>query len=69
LPNQWLLALEIPHCSKSYAYCHILAFYHEEGYENQVPILALTISGGHTQIVEVKDYFDLTIIEKQQMMP
>jgi N6-L-threonylcarbamoyladenine synthase len=24
--------------------------------------LALTISGGHTQIVEVKDYFDLTII-------
>jgi N6-L-threonylcarbamoyladenine synthase len=51
-------------------HAHILAhFIGEEGYENQLPILALNISGGHTQIVEVKDYFTLTIIEKQQMMP
>jgi len=43
---------------------HILAHFIEE--ENMkapgFPFLALTISGGHTQIVLVKDYFDMEIL-------
>jgi N6-L-threonylcarbamoyladenine synthase len=58
------LALEIPLIAVNHMHAHILAhFIREEGYEKpSFPFLALTISGGHTQIVEVKDYFDLTII-------
>jgi N6-L-threonylcarbamoyladenine synthase len=58
------LALEIPLIAVNHMHAHILAhFIAEEGYEKpSFPFLALTISGGHTQIVEVKDYFDLTII-------
>jgi len=38
-------------------------FIDEEGYNKPTfPFLALTISGGHTQIVRVDDFFDLTII-------
>jgi N6-L-threonylcarbamoyladenine synthase len=58
------LALQIPLIAVNHMHAHILAhFISEEGYEKpSFPFLALTISGGHTQIVEVKDYFDLTII-------
>lgn len=43
---------------------HILAhFIEEEGYEKPTfPFLAMTISGGHTQIVRVDDYFKMTVI-------
>uniref|UniRef100_UPI004048E364 tRNA (adenosine(37)-N6)-threonylcarbamoyltransferase complex transferase subunit TsaD n=1 Tax=Flavobacterium sp. TaxID=239 RepID=UPI004048E364 len=43
---------------------HILAhFIAEEGYEKPTfPFLALTISGGHTQIVKVTSFFDMEII-------
>jgi N6-L-threonylcarbamoyladenine synthase len=30
--------------------------------KNLVFLLALTISGGHTQIVQVNDFFNMTII-------
>jgi N6-L-threonylcarbamoyladenine synthase len=45
-------------------HAHILAhFIDEEGFEKPTfPFLALTISGGHTQIVKVKDFFDKEII-------
>ncbi|MFT5714206.1 MAG: N6-L-threonylcarbamoyladenine synthase [Flavobacterium sp.] len=58
------LALEIPLIAVNHMHAHILAhFISEEGYEKPIfPFLALTISGGHTQIVKVNDYFDLTII-------
>ena len=58
------LALEIPLIAVNHMHAHILAhFIVEEGYEKpSFPFLALTISGGHTQIVKVNDYFDLTII-------
>ncbi|MFT5964333.1 MAG: N6-L-threonylcarbamoyladenine synthase [Flavobacterium sp.] len=58
------LALQVPLIAVNHMHAHILAhFISEEGYEKpSFPFLALTISGGHTQIVEVKDYFDLTII-------
>jgi N6-L-threonylcarbamoyladenine synthase len=45
-------------------HAHILAhFIDEEGYDKpKFPFLALTISGGHTQIVRVDGFFDMTII-------
>ncbi|PKH69059.1 tRNA (adenosine(37)-N6)-threonylcarbamoyltransferase complex transferase subunit TsaD [Flavobacterium sp. ALD4] len=58
------LALAIPLVSVNHMHAHILAhFINEEGFEKpSFPFLALTISGGHTQIVKVKDFFDMTII-------
>ena len=43
---------------------HILAHYIDEtGYAKPpFPFLAMTISGGHTQIVRVDHYFDMTVI-------
>src|SRR5690606_17871223 len=43
---------------------HILAhFIDEENFKKpQFPFLALTISGGHTQIVKVTDHFDMEVI-------
>ena len=58
------LALGIPLVSVNHMHAHILAhFIDEEGFEKpNFPFLALTISGGHTQIVQVNDFFDMTII-------
>jgi N6-L-threonylcarbamoyladenine synthase len=58
------LALDIPLIAVNHMQAHILAhFIDEEGYEKLIfPFLALTISGGHTQIVKVNDYFDMEII-------
>lgn len=43
---------------------HILAhFIDEEGFDKpEFPFLALTISGGHTQIVKVNSYFNMEVI-------
>lgn len=58
------LALKIPLIAVNHMQAHILAhFIEEEGYlKPTFPFLALTISGGHTQIVKVNDYFDMEII-------
>ncbi|MDQ5928430.1 MAG: tRNA N6-adenosine threonylcarbamoyltransferase, partial [Bacteroidota bacterium] len=58
------LALNIPLIAVNHMHAHILAhFIDEEGFDKPAfPFLALTISGGHTQIVRVDDFFDLTII-------
>lgn len=58
------LALGIPLIAVNHMHAHIMAhFIEEEGYDKpRFPFLALTISGGHTQIVRVDDYFDLSII-------
>lgn len=58
------MALNIPLIAVNHMKAHILAhFIDEEGYEKPVfPFLALTISGGHTQIVQVNSFFDLKII-------
>ncbi|GIZ07633.1 tRNA (adenosine(37)-N6)-threonylcarbamoyltransferase complex transferase subunit TsaD [Flavobacterium sp. UMI-01] len=58
------LALSIPLIAVNHMHAHILAhFIDEEGYDKpEFPFLALTISGGHTQIVRVDGYFDMTII-------
>ena len=57
-------ALSIPLIAVNHMHAHILAhFIDEEGYKKpEFPFLALTISGGHTQIVRVDGFFDMTII-------
>ena len=56
--------LNIPLIDVNHMQAHILAhFIDEEGFNKPpFPFLAMTISGGHTQIVEVKSYFDMTVI-------
>ncbi|AUP81373.1 tRNA (adenosine(37)-N6)-threonylcarbamoyltransferase complex transferase subunit TsaD [Flavivirga eckloniae] len=56
--------LNIPLIDVNHMQAHILAhFIDEEGFNKpSFPFLAMTISGGHTQIVEVKNYFDMTVI-------
>lgn len=58
------MALQIPLIAVNHMHAHILAHYiKEEGFDQpEFPFLALTISGGHTQIVKVNDFFDLEII-------
>lgn len=58
------MALDIPLIAVNHMQAHILAhFIDEEGYDKpQFPFLALTISGGHTQIVRVDNYFDMEVI-------
>jgi len=58
------MALHIPLIAVNHMHAHILAhFIDEEGFEKPIfPFLALTISGGHTQIVVVRDFFDMEII-------
>lgn len=58
------LALNVPLIAVNHMQAHILAhFIDEEGFDKpQFPFLAMTISGGHTQIVTVKDFFDMEII-------
>jgi len=58
------LALDIPLLDINHMQAHILAhFIEEEGFQKpQFPFLALTISGGHTQIVKVSDYFEMEVI-------
>ncbi len=58
------MALNIPLLAVNHMHAHILAhFIDEEGFDKPTfPFLALTISGGHTQIVKVKSFFDMEII-------
>lgn len=58
------MALHIPLIAVNHMKAHILAhFIAEEGYPKpEFPFLALTISGGHTQIVQVNSFFDMKII-------
>lgn len=58
------MGLQIPLVAVNHMQGHILAhFIEEEGFEKPTfPFLALTISGGHTQIVKVNNYFDMQII-------
>ncbi|UPQ79133.1 tRNA (adenosine(37)-N6)-threonylcarbamoyltransferase complex transferase subunit TsaD [Flavobacterium azooxidireducens] len=58
------MALEIPLIAVNHMQAHILAhFIDEEGFDKPTfPFLALTISGGHTQIVKVSGFFDMEVI-------
>ncbi|MEP5341748.1 MAG: tRNA (adenosine(37)-N6)-threonylcarbamoyltransferase complex transferase subunit TsaD [Algibacter sp.] len=56
--------LDIPLIDVNHMQGHILAhFIDEDGFKKPpFPFLAMTISGGHTQIVQVDNYFDMTVI-------
>lgn len=56
--------LNIPLIDINHMQAHILAhFIDEKDHEKPLfPFLAMTISGGHTQIVRVNDYFDMKVI-------
>jgi len=57
------LALNKPLVNVHHMQGHILShFIVGENKAPQFPFLCLTVSGGHTQIVLLKDYFDMTII-------
>ena len=60
------LANNIPLISVNHMQGHILAhFIHKKDEEKKLPefpFICLTVSGGHTQIVKVNDYFDMEII-------
>jgi tRNA N6-adenosine threonylcarbamoyltransferase len=56
--------LNIPLIDVNHMQAHILAhFIDEVGFEKpEFPFIALTISGGHTQIVKVNSYFNMKVI-------
>ena len=58
------MGLDIPLIEVNHMHAHILAHFIEaDGMSAPTfPFLALTISGGHTQIVMVRDYFDMEIL-------
>ncbi len=58
------LGLGIPLIEVNHMQAHILAhFIREEGFEKpSFPFLALTISGGHTQIIKVTDHFEMEVL-------
>lgn len=61
------LGLNIPLIEVNHVQAHILAhFIAPKNFENHIfpsfPFLCLTVSGGHTQIVLIKNYFDMQVI-------
>ncbi|WP_431134202.1 tRNA (adenosine(37)-N6)-threonylcarbamoyltransferase complex transferase subunit TsaD [Psychroserpens mesophilus] len=56
--------LDIPLIDVHHMQAHILAHFIEEAdfVKPSFPFLAMTISGGHTQIVKVSSYFDMDVI-------
>lgn len=56
--------LNLPLIDVNHMQAHILAhFIDEEGFKKPpFPFLAMTISGGHTQIVKVENHFDMKVI-------
>jgi len=58
------LALDIPLLAINHMQAHILAHFIEDSATKQpsFPFVCLTISGGHTQIVKVKDYFKMEVL-------
>ena len=62
--KSFAMGLDIPLIDVNHMQAHILAhFITEEGFDKPTfPFLAMTISGGHTQIVRVDDYFKMEVI-------
>ena len=56
--------LDIPLIEVNHMQAHVLAHFIEDEMQQipKFPFLAVTISGGHTQIVQVRSYFDMEVI-------
>ncbi len=59
------IALGIPLIEVNHMQAHVLAHFIEDP-KPSFPFLCLTVSGGHTQIVLVRDYLDMEIIGQTQ---
>lgn len=59
------LGLDIPLIGVNHMQAHILAHFIDEP-KPKFPFLCLTVSGGHTQLVVVKDYLEMEIIGETQ---
>lgn len=64
--KSFALSMNIPMVEIDHLEAHILAHFIQDKEKKlkgpSFPFLCLTVSGGHTQIVKVKDYFDMEII-------
>ncbi|KMQ71591.1 tRNA (adenosine(37)-N6)-threonylcarbamoyltransferase complex transferase subunit TsaD [Chryseobacterium koreense] len=60
------MSLNVPLIEVNHLQAHILAHFIDDANSMppEFPFLCLTVSGGHTMIVLVKDYFDMEIIGK-----
>lgn len=60
------MSLDVPLIEVNHLQAHILAHFIDDANPSppRFPFLCLTVSGGHTMIVLVKDYFDMEIIGK-----
>lgn len=58
------MGLDIPLIAVNHMQAHILAHFIEDEAQTKpnFPFIALTISGGHTQIVKVSNYFEMEIL-------
>lgn len=59
--KSFAMGLNIPLIEINHMQAHVLAHFIDDP-KPSFPFLCLTVSGGHTQIVLVKDYFDMEII-------
>lgn len=60
--KSFALALSVPLIEVNHMHAHILAHFIEDETEKdfpEFPFLCLTVSGGHTQIMKVNDYFNI----------
>jgi N6-L-threonylcarbamoyladenine synthase len=62
--KSFALALEIPLVEVNHMQGHILAHFikNEADTYPSFPFICMTVSGGHTQLVVIKDYFDMEVI-------
>jgi len=57
------LGLDIPLIDVNHMQAHVLAhFISDNAYQPEFPFLAMTISGGHTQIIKVTDVNQMTVL-------
>jgi tRNA N6-adenosine threonylcarbamoyltransferase len=58
------MGLDVPLIAVNHMQAHILAHFIKADGQNipSFPFIALTISGGHTQIVKVTDYFEMQVL-------
>ncbi len=59
--KSFALAMDIPLIGVNHMQAHILAHFIDDP-KPEFPFLCLTVSGGHTQIVLVKDYLEMEIL-------
>lgn len=57
-------SLDVPLIEINHMQAHILAHFIDDANENspEFPFLCLTVSGGHTQIVKINDYFEMELL-------